>query len=66
MIVTYNNNIFGFPARFPVTVPVPAVALTVCVVCRSENRKETDSRGYDEVRLITVHVVHGGRFHEQT
>ena len=29
MIVTYNNNIFGFPARFPVTVPVPAVALTL-------------------------------------
>ena len=29
MIVTYNNNTFGFPARFPVTVPVPAVALTV-------------------------------------
>ena len=28
MIVTYNNNTFGFPARFPVTVPVPAVALT--------------------------------------
>ena len=29
MIVTYNNNTFGFPARFPVTVPVPAVALTL-------------------------------------
>ena len=31
MIVTYNNNTFGFPARFPVTVPVPAVALTLCI-----------------------------------
>ena len=29
MIVTYNNNLFGFPARFPVTMPVPAVALTL-------------------------------------
>ena len=40
--------------------------MDVCVVCRSEIRKETDSRGYNEVRLITgpdLHTLRSSKVH---